>query len=67
MATTSADINTSLDTNVPAPPRVQGSADDQIRALQAHNHELSQRLRAALTLQKTALETIKTILEENGM
>lgn len=56
MTTTS----TSIDTNVPPPPRVQGTADDQVRALQAYSHDLSQRLRAAL-------ETIKTILADNGM
>lgn len=67
MTTTSADINTDIDTNVPPPPRVQGTADDQVKALQAYSHDLSQRLRAALVAEQAALATIKTILEENEM
>ena len=67
MVTTSADIDIDIDTNVPPPPRVQGTADDQVRALQIYSHDLSQRLRAALVIEKAALETIKTILDENGM
>jgi len=67
MTTTSADIDIDINTNVPPPPRVQGTADEQVKALQAYSHDLSQRLRTALEAQKTALTTIKTILADNGM